>query len=66
MLLAYTSNGAWGMHQDETTGRLIVGMAADIVVLSEDLFTTPVQRISSVKVERTYIDGELVYSNSDD
>ncbi|MEC7075773.1 MAG: amidohydrolase family protein, partial [Pseudomonadota bacterium] len=66
MLLAYTSNGAWGMHQDETTGRLMVGMAADIVVLSEDLFTTPVQRISSVKDERTYIDGELVYSNSDD
>ena len=66
MLLAYTSNGAWGMHQDETTGRLMVGMAADIVVLSEDLFTTPVQRISSVKVERTYIDGELVYSTSDD
>ena len=66
MLLAYTSNGAWGMHQDETTGRLMVGMAADIVVLSEDLFTTPVQRISSVKVERTDIDCELVYSNSDD
>ena len=52
------------MHQDETTGRLMVGMAADIVVLSEDLFTTPVQRVSMVKVERTYIDGELVYSNS--
>ena len=44
----------------------MVGMAADIVVMSEDLFTMPVQRFSSIKVELTYIDGELVYSNSND
>ena len=54
------------MHQDDSTGRLMLGTAADIVVLSEDLFTTPVQRISSVNAERTYVDGELVYSRSDD
>lgn len=66
ILLAYTSNGAWGMHQDDSTGRLKVGMDADIVVLSEDLFATPVQHISSVQVERTYVDGNLVYLRSDD
>lgn len=66
ILLAYTSNGAWGMHQEDSTGRLKVGMDADIVVLSEDLFATPVQHISSVQVERTYVDGNLVYLRSDD
>ena len=54
------------MHRDDSTGRLMVGMAADIVVLSEDLFATPAQRISSVTVERTYVDGKLVYLKSDD
>ena len=61
MLKAYTINAAWSMHQDALTGSLTPGKRADIVVLSEDLFAIPPQLISTVKVEKTFIDGQLVY-----
>lgn len=61
MLKAYTINAAWSMHQDALTGSLTPGKRADIVVLSEDLFAIPPQRISTVQVEKTFIDGQLVY-----
>lgn len=61
MLKAYTINAAWSMHQEVLTGSLTPGKRADIVVLSEDLFAIPPQLISTVKVEKTFIDGQLVY-----
>jgi predicted amidohydrolase YtcJ len=61
MLKAYTINAAWSMHQEALTGSLTPGKRADIVVLSEDLFAIPPQLISTVKVEKTFIDGHLVY-----
>jgi predicted amidohydrolase YtcJ len=36
-------------------------MLADIVVLSEDIFSLPASRFSSVKVAYTIFDGRLVY-----
>ena len=61
MLKAYTINAAWSMHQEALTGSLTPGKRADIVVLSEDLFAIPPQLISTVKVEKTFIDGQLIY-----
>ena len=61
MLHAYTINAAWSMHQEELTGSLSPGKRADIVVLSADLFDIPPQRISTVAVEMTFLDGKLVY-----
>ena len=61
MLRAYTINAAWAMHQDQETGSLAAGKLADLVVLSEDLFAIPPQRISTVRVEHTFVDGEQVY-----
>ena len=63
MLKAYTINAAWSMHQEAVTGSLTPGKRADIVILSEDLFAIPPQRISTVQVEQTFIDGKRVYSN---
>jgi len=61
ILKAYTINAAWSMHQEALTGSLTPGKRADIVVLSDDLFAIPPQLISTVKVEKTFIDGQLVY-----
>ncbi len=61
MLRAYTINAAWSMHQEDLTGSLAPGKQADIIVLSADLFDIPPQRISTVAVELTFIDGKLVY-----
>ena len=61
MLKAYTIDAAWSMHQEALTGSLTPGKRADIVILSEDLFAIPPQRISTVQVEKTFIDGQLIY-----
>ncbi len=61
MLRAYTSTGAWAMHQDQETGTLSPGKRADLIVLSHDLFSTEPQSISTVEVEKTFLDGKLVY-----
>jgi predicted amidohydrolase YtcJ len=63
MLRAYTVNAAWAMHQDTITGSLMRGKRADLVVLSRDLFAVPPQKISTVFVERTYMNGNLVYES---
>ena len=63
MLRAYTINAAWSMHQEDQTGSLTPGKRADVIVLSENLFDIPPQRISTVKVELTMIDGKEVYSH---
>jgi len=61
MLRAYTSTGAWAMHQDQETGTLSPGKRADLIVLSQDLFSIEPQLISTVEVEKTFLDGKLVY-----
>jgi len=38
-----------------------MGKLADVIVLSEDLFTISPQRISTVAVEQTFIEGQRVY-----
>jgi predicted amidohydrolase YtcJ len=61
MLAAYTINGAYLMHQENQTGSLEVGKAADFVVLARDLFEIPPQEIGEVEVMRTVLDGVTVY-----
>lgn len=61
MLKAYTVNAAWSMHQEGATGSLTPGKLADVIVLSEDLFAVPPQRISTVQVEQTFVAGQRVY-----
>jgi len=61
MLAAYTINGAFLMHQENDTGSISVGKAADLVVLDRDLFAIPAEDISEAKVVATYLDGVLVH-----
>jgi predicted amidohydrolase YtcJ len=48
-------------HLDET-GRIRVGALADLVVLDRDVFAEPVEAIADVRVELTYVGGEMVYA----
>lgn len=58
-LRCYTLNNAWATFAEHETGRLAPGMLADIVVLSEDLFTT--DTIENVRVDLTLLDGKVIY-----
>jgi predicted amidohydrolase YtcJ len=49
------------MHQEQLTGQLQVGKRADLVVLSDNLFTLAPHEISEVSVVATYFEGRQVF-----
>jgi len=64
MIAAYTINGAWLMHQDDRTGSIENGKAADIVVLDHDLFKLPAAHVGKAQVDLTLLDGEIIYDRN--
>ena len=60
MLRGYTANGARQLRLDET-GVIARGNHADLVVLAEDLFRIPPNRIHAVSVDMTMMGGRIVY-----
>jgi hypothetical protein len=61
VIAAYTINGAYTMRQEDKVGSLEVGKHADLIVLNQNLFEIPVNRINKTKVLMTFLAGELVY-----
>ena len=61
MLAAYTINGAFVNHQEQNTGSLEVGKAADVIVLDCNLFEIPPHEIHRAKVLLTLLEGREVY-----
>jgi predicted amidohydrolase YtcJ len=61
MLLAYTINAARLQLQEDQTGSIAVGKAADLVVLDRNLRSIPVVDINTAKVRYTFVDGAQVY-----
>jgi predicted amidohydrolase YtcJ len=57
---AYTSTAAWGSFDDQRKGTISQGMLADLVVLSDDVVTTPA-KLKSATVAATIFDGRIVY-----
>jgi predicted amidohydrolase YtcJ len=64
MLRAYTLGGAVASDHDSLTGTLTAGRAADVIVLSDDLFTLPPHRIHKSRVLLTLLAGRAVYRDS--
>jgi predicted amidohydrolase YtcJ len=60
-LQAYTVNSAFASYDEQRKGFLKPGMLADLVVLSDDIFSLPPSRLSSVTVAYTIFDGRVVY-----
>ena len=61
MIAAYTINAARLMRQDDTTGSIEKGKAADLIVLDHDLLQVAPTEIRATRVLRTLIDGQTVY-----
>ena len=57
----HTLNSAYQIHRERDTGSITVGKHADLIVLSQNLFEIPVERISDTRVLMTIFDGKLVY-----
>jgi predicted amidohydrolase YtcJ len=59
-LAAYTAAPAWALGEERRRGRLMPGMAADLVVLDRDIVAAP-QEAASAQVVATMVDGRWVY-----
>ena len=59
---AYTIGSAFNEFKEDFKGRLKPGYVADLIVLDQDIFTIDPMEIKNIKVEKTMIDGEFVYS----
>lgn len=63
-LTSYTANNAYAMGEEASRGKLMPGMLADLVVLDQDLFAIPPDRIKDVKVVITIVGGRVVFERS--
>ena len=58
---AYTMGSAYAEFQDKDKGSITPGKLADMVLLSDDIFSIPLDEISKVKVLRTLVGGWQVF-----
>jgi predicted amidohydrolase YtcJ len=60
-LRAYTLGAAYAGGQETRQGSLAPGKLADLVVLGEDPFAVPGDRLAQLEVVATIVNGEVVY-----
>jgi len=60
----YTSAAAYACFMEDVLGELKPGKYADLVVLSDDIFTIDPTQIESVKVDLTMVEGAVVYQRT--
>jgi hypothetical protein len=58
---AYTVQGAWANFLEGNRGSIAPGLYADLVVLSDDLFALPADRIKDARVLLTLVGGREAY-----
>ncbi len=57
----YTINNAFASFDEKVKGSIEPGKLADLVVLSDDIFTIAPENIRNVKVIMTIFDGKVIY-----
>ena len=61
---AYTRNAAYASFRDQEVGTLELGKFADLVVLSQDVFTAKPLEISKTHATMTMVGGKVVYGKA--
>ncbi|QAY61658.1 metal-dependent hydrolase [Microbacterium protaetiae] len=61
LLRRYTAVPAWQDHAESWKGTLEPGKVADLAVLSDDPDAVGAQGLPTLRIERTYLGGEVVY-----
>ena len=59
---AYTTNAAYALKQERTTGSLEPGKRGDFIVLDRDIFAIDPFDLHLTRVMATYLDGREVYA----
>jgi predicted amidohydrolase YtcJ len=60
-LRSYTINGAYAAFEEDAKGSLKVGKLADLVVLSSDILTVPLEQSPAAVVRYTIVGGKIRY-----
>jgi len=60
-LEAYTTGSAYASRHEDLKGRLQAGMLADLIVLSENPLEVAADRIGSIHVIQTWMNGKVVF-----
>lgn len=60
-LYAYTAGGAWAAQMDDITGRLVPGLAADLVLIDGDLEAVAAEEIGAMSVALTICGGRITH-----
>ena len=60
-LKMYTINNAYGTFEEDLKGSLESGKLADLIVISKDYLTCPVDSIRTIQVKMTMVGGKVVY-----
>ena len=60
-LRAYTIEAAYSGFEEKIKGKIMPGMLADFIVLSEDIRTIPSRALLTLRVEQTYVGGRRIY-----
>jgi predicted amidohydrolase YtcJ len=58
---AYTMGSAYAEFQEQEKGSIVPGKLADMVVLSDDIFSIDPTKIRDVKVLKTIVGGKIVW-----
>jgi predicted amidohydrolase YtcJ len=60
-VIAYTYGSAYAEFAEKEKGTLAKGMLADLAVLSQDIFTIPIQQLPLTRSLMTFINGKMIY-----
>jgi predicted amidohydrolase YtcJ len=61
-LQLYTSGSAWCSGEQDVKGKLVKGMYADMVILSDDYFTASPDKVKQITALMTVVNGKVVYA----
>ncbi|MEZ5913850.1 MAG: amidohydrolase [Paracoccaceae bacterium] len=62
VLHAYTAGGAWAAHRDALTGRLVPGLAGDLVMLGGDIEATAPEKTDALGIALTVCGGRITHA----
>lgn len=60
-VMTYTTGSAYAEFEERRKGRLAPGMLADLAVLSQDIFTVPLDALPATESVLTVVDGEIAW-----